>query len=57
MITAYRKVCNRVEELHIRTQAQSFIEAAHELVADEDDATFNAKLGVIARQMVKELGS
>ena len=36
------------------TQAQRFIEAARELGADDDEATFRAKLGVIARQKVKD---
>ena len=36
------------------TQRARFIEAARELGADEDEATFKAKLGVIARQKVKD---
>ncbi len=39
--------------LDTRTQAQKFIEAARELGADEDDATFKAKLAVIGRQKPK----
>ena len=35
-------------------QRARFIEAARELGADEDEATFKAKLGVIARQKVKD---
>ena len=37
------------------TQRTGFIEAARELGADEDEATFKAKLGVIARQKVKDV--
>lgn len=40
--------------LDTRTQAQRFIEAARELGADEDEATFKAKLAVIARQKPKD---
>ncbi len=36
-------------------QRARFIEAARELGADEDEATFKAKLGVIARQKVKDV--
>ncbi len=35
-------------------QRTRFIEAARELGADEDEATFKAKLGVIARQKPKD---
>ena len=35
-------------------QNQRFIEAARELGADEDEATFKAKLAVIARQKVND---
>ena len=35
-------------------QRSRFIEAARELGADEDEATFKAKLGLIARQRVKD---
>ena len=35
------------------TQRDRFIEAAKELGADEDEATFKAKLAVIARQKPK----
>jgi hypothetical protein len=35
------------------TQGQRFIEAARQLGADEDEATFKAKLRVIARQKPK----
>ena len=35
-------------------QRTRFIKAARELGADEDEATFKAKLGVIARQKVKD---
>ena len=37
------------------TQAEQFIQAARQLGADEDEATFKAKLGVIARQKVKDV--
>lgn len=36
------------------SQHDRFIEAARELGADEDEATFKAKLAVIARQKPKE---
>lgn len=35
-------------------QRTRFIEAARELGADEDEATFKAKLAAIARQKVKD---
>lgn len=38
-----------------QTQHARFIEAACELGADEDEATFKAKLGVIAQQKVKDV--
>ncbi len=37
-------------------QRARFIEAARELGADEDEATLKAKLGVIARQKVRDDG-
>lgn len=43
----------RVTEAAARTQAERFVEAARRLGADEDEATFKAKLGVIARQKPK----
>lgn len=39
---------------HTKAQADRFIEAARALGADEDEAAFKAKLGVIARQKPKE---
>ncbi len=44
----------RVTEAAARTQAERFVEAARELGADEDEATFKAKLAAIARQKVKD---
>ena len=35
-------------------QRSRFIEAARELGADDDEATFKAKLGAIARQKAKD---
>lgn len=37
-----------------RTQAERFAETARALGADEDEATFRAKLAVIARQKPKD---
>lgn len=36
-----------------RPQSERFIEAARELEADDDEATFKAKLAAIARQKPK----
>lgn len=36
-----------------KSQSERFIEAARELGCDEDEATFKAKLAVIARQKPK----
>ena len=38
-------------------QRARFIEAAQELGADDDEATFKAKLGAIARQKAKGMAS
>ena len=37
-----------------KTQRERFIEAAQQAGADDDEATFRAKLAVIARQKPKE---
>ena len=37
-----------------KPQRERFIEAAQQAGADDDEATFRAKLGVIARQKPKE---
>ncbi len=41
-------------ELEGKSQRDRFIEAARELGADDDEATFKAKLAVIARQKPKD---
>ncbi len=43
------------DKAKVGNQRDRFIEAARELGADEDEATFKAKLGAIARQKVKDV--
>ena len=45
---------NKVRPNQDLAQRDRFIEAARELGADEDEATFKAKLAVIARQKPKD---
>lgn len=45
---------NKVPEKSSKGQHDRFIEAAHELGADDDEATFKAKLAAIARQKVND---
>lgn len=47
-------MANRKPPEDTRPQRDRFIEAARELGADDDEATFKAKLAVIARQKPKD---
>jgi hypothetical protein len=47
-------MANRKQPDDTRPQRERFIEAARELGADDDEATFKAKLAAIARQKPKD---
>lgn len=44
-----------MDKTKLENQRDRFIEAAREMGAEDDEATFKAKLGAIARQKVKDV--